>query len=263
MEIFDNKEVLTTYEALSLANLPTENFEINVKTLQFKQSDLFKFDEGLYKPSTNTVYYGTYNPDVILHELIHAASSDRSNESFYKRGRKYQKSSGFTLINDNIDKIGISLSEGLTEYYRMKFYYNGTLDKTKFSCENYYFASILSRLLINLLGEEEVGKLFFNNDIVNFSHLLENKIGDTDGLIISTSDEIFDLNTESLISNMLYKSNKVNLTNMLIELCYRNIQDKNLENIFINHIYRYLSGDKKNIQVALKKLEKTKKKYSR
>lgn len=259
----DNKEILMTYDALKSRGLPTSNLERNAATLKFIQTDICEPGEGIYKPSTNTIFYGIYDKDVILHELIHVASSDCSNEKLYIRGRKYHKSSGFTLINDNADKIGVSICEGLTEYYRMLFHYNGSTNKNLFSCENYYYASIISRLLLELIGEDTVGNLFFDNKLMEFFNLVGATFNDKDGLIISLSDDIFELNSDSLLSNFLFKCEKMKLTNMLLKLSYKNILDKDLYQIFKNHIDLYFQDEAMNSLVATKKLERAKNKYYR
>ena len=259
--IDDNIEVKRTYEAIDNAHYPTDNFLRNAQTLKIVQTDWLEEGEGSYYPPSNTLYYGTYIPDVILHELIHVASYDGTNEVLYKRGKKYIKSCGFTMEDSNIEKVGLGISEGLTEYFRMKFYNNAILDRAKISCDNYYYEALLNRLLFGLTSEKSIGDLFFDNALTGFVQLLEEKIGDHNGIIIGLSDEILELDTKSLISNLLFKSNKVNLTNNLIDLSYANIKDRDLEPIFRNHISFYFNEDCKGYQVATKKLEKTIKKY--
>jgi hypothetical protein len=259
----DNKEVTLTYNNLKQNGLYTNNYVKNVETIDFQETDLLYAGEGLYKPSTNTVYYNTYERDMILHELLHAAMYDGTNQVFYVKGKKYYKSSGFTLVNETPNRIGIAISEGLTEYYRMLLYNNGKIERNKLSCYEYYQAALLSKLLIDLIGQNKISDLAFRNDLMGFYSLLRNQLGDTYGSIVSLADNIFNLDSRSFLSRFFKNSSKIQLTNFLIELAYNNIENKDLEEIFSNYIDKYFEDETKGYDATHKRLEKTKRKYKR
>ena len=259
----DNKEILMTYDALKSRGLPTRNLERNAATLKIIQTDYCEPGEGIYKPSTNTIFYGTYNTDTILHELIHVASYDGTNEEFYIRGNRHKKCPGFAIQDSEAKGVGFCLSEGFSDLFCMLFFNNGIVDREKLVFDKYYSSLLLSRLLSELTSLDEIGQLFFYNNFSGFVSLLENKIGDHDNMIISLSDDVYNFDSESTLLNMMNRMNKVILTKTIIELSYRNIYDRDLDLIFKKHIKDYFENDNKNTQITLKKLKKAKKEYCR
>ena len=255
MMLEDNLEVHNMYNALKNAGYPTDLYLENIKTLKIEHSDLIK-DNATYKANVNTIFYDEYNPDVIYHELIHVASTDRNPSYVYKNGKKYEKSGGFEITSDDTTSIGKSVNEGYAELFRMFLTKDRNLNKEEFSCMNYYLASILGKTLIDLIGEKEVSDCYFTNDVIGFYHLLRDAFNEEFTNLIGISDEIFSFNTDSLLTSFVVRNDKINLFTKLIKLSYENIEDKDLNLIFNEAIEAYFYDNIKAQKTVKKKLIK-------
>ena len=220
-----------------------------------EHSDSIK-DNATYNPYVNTIFYDEYNPDVIYHELIHVASTDRNKTYVYKNGKKYWKNSGFRITSDDSISFGMSVNEGYAELFRMFLTKDRNLNKEEFSCMNYYLASILGKTLIDLIGEKEVSDCYFTNDAKGFYHLLRDAFNEKISNLIGISDEIFSFKTDSLLTSFLIKYYKINLLTKLIKLSYENIENKDLNLIFNEAIEAYFYDNIKAQKTVKKKLRK-------
>lgn len=138
-----------------------DNFYNNIKTLTIVTDDKNKRDKN--KTYTESYYLQNINliclnydalEDAIYHELLHMASSIKHENMFY---------SGFYQINtDSLFNIGDGLNEGYTQLLTERYFESYC---SKDELNSYYLLKVLAQKIENIIGQEEMEKLYFKADL--------------------------------------------------------------------------------------------------
>lgn len=164
---------------LTLPYFDSTNYLNNVKSLQIKPGDI-KTTKAFYVVYSNTILLPSKtDTKLLLHELIHMASSNRTQLS------KMSYTMGYEIVTENNKRI-TALNEGLTQYLVCKATDGNDKDNVTYPIE-----TRIASMLIYIFGEEVIYKYFFKADPVSFVKSIIATTGDNSiGTLILKMDEL-------------------------------------------------------------------------
>ena len=184
--LFDKDELIKeVHNSLIENNLPTSIYEENIKTLDFKDLNLFDKSmihdievlNGAYIPATNTIAYNPNNTHLLRtlrHELVHVASTKRPKflcdindiEVQFFNSFPFIPNSGVSAVTYGNKYFGTSINEGITEFTRQFLVPEEN--------EEFLLHLSYSRMhqfvgfLMLLIGPDKLCSIYLDNDCMTF-----------------------------------------------------------------------------------------------
>lgn len=156
------------------------HYSNNVKSLQIKMADQ-TLAVPIYSVFSNTILFPPkkINAKLLLHELIHMASANRTtiNKMSYRMG--------YQIVTDNAKRI-TALNEGLTQLIVCN-----VTDGNDLQNDVYPFETRIAKMLCYIFGEAEIYNHFFKADPESFIRNIMTKTNDNSILtLILKMDEL-------------------------------------------------------------------------
>lgn len=156
------------------------NYLNNVKSLQIKMAEEGELHEPIYSVFSNTILFPPemIDPKLLLHELIHMASANRTtiNQMSYRMG--------YEIVSPDVKRV-TALNEGLTQLIVCN-----VTDGDDAHNDVYPYETRVAKMLCYIFGEKEIYKDFFKADPESFIRNIMAKTGDNSiaTLIIKMDD---------------------------------------------------------------------------
>lgn len=158
--LFNESKIKETFiKRLTQKGFSTTLFELNCHTLNFIVCRSFPNDEeAMYDLFTNNILVKKRNYiDCIWHELLHASSTLRTDNMVY---------SGLSVIDENCERIGTGLNEGVTVLLDEMLFKGITKNHDEIS-DTYVVEKFLCSILYDILGNF-LFKCYFAADFYTF-----------------------------------------------------------------------------------------------
>lgn len=231
------KQIINDFIVILKKNFPEEylkNFYNNINELEVKNKGL-KLSNGQYKIDKNQILIRknikvSEIRVVIYHELFHMSSST------YKKGRRYSGFSQRTKSRKMV--VGNGINEGYTELLAHRY----SIEKFDVAYLDEYN---IVMYLENIVGKDEMAKLYFNADLKGLIDRLKEYSNDCEiAKFIISVDSLQKYYNEE-ISKIEFKQNIVNAYTFLLKTYIKKQEiEYNKKNIsieeFINRIGEYI-----------------------
>lgn len=145
-----------------------------------------------------------YYKNILVHQLLHIASSKKNNIGF----------------KDLVNNIGTSLNEGMTEYLTRFI-----LKDMSFGFESYKTDINNILLLSSIISLDELYSIYFNKSLIDVIRIYIDRIGKNNSLISIISNMDMDyIKRQSLEENIEYKNKYI--SNLLIDISKMHVKDE-------------------------------------
>ena len=158
--LFNQSKIKEVFiKRLKQKEFSTVLFEINCQTLDFIICRKFpKDEEAMYELLSNNILVKKKGYiDCIWHELLHASSTLRTDNMVY---------SGLSVIDENCERIGTGLNEGVTVLLDEMLFKGITKNHDEIS-DTYVVEKFLCSILYDILGDF-LFKCYFDADFYTF-----------------------------------------------------------------------------------------------